>query len=338
MKKERDSLLDVLKGVLIYLVVLGHVIQYFGVVQNFFDNTLFKFIYSFHMPLFAMISGYLLYYSLSHHSYKSVLFSRVKTLCIPIIVWGTIINIYGMILCTWFDIGRYTDIWFLWTILFATIFVVIYSKMPKFRFGLLILGFLIVNFLPNGKMNLFLYPYFVLGYLYNENKTKINTSLVDIVKKISLVGYPLLMLLFNKQAYIYVSGTVFNAKERFLEHLLIDVYRFLVGFLGSVFIIVIAKAILKTFSKFKGFENAEKCIANVGKLSLQIYVLQIVVVERFIPDFLNFFDLDLGKIFNEFVFTYLIGPIISLVIVFCICIGVKFISRFKKISFVLFGR
>ena len=48
----------------IILVIIGHSIQYgsgsnFIEKQMFFNNYLFKFIYSFHMPLFIMISGYL---------------------------------------------------------------------------------------------------------------------------------------------------------------------------------------------------------------------------------------------------------------------------------------
>ena len=44
----------VLKGILVILVILGHVIP--GVLQETFSR---YFIYSFHMPLFIAVSGYL---------------------------------------------------------------------------------------------------------------------------------------------------------------------------------------------------------------------------------------------------------------------------------------
>ncbi len=48
-----------IKLVLIFLVVLGHFVQYVFSKDNYLDNYLFKFIYSFHMPLFMFVSGYL---------------------------------------------------------------------------------------------------------------------------------------------------------------------------------------------------------------------------------------------------------------------------------------
>lgn len=56
LKLSRDSNIDALKGFAILLVVLGHAIQ--AHVPHFDDNLLFRLIYSFHMPLFMFLSGY----------------------------------------------------------------------------------------------------------------------------------------------------------------------------------------------------------------------------------------------------------------------------------------
>lgn len=53
--KERDLLLDFAKGVAIILVVLGHTFQ--GQTEKFDESYGFRFIYSFHMPLFAFLAG-----------------------------------------------------------------------------------------------------------------------------------------------------------------------------------------------------------------------------------------------------------------------------------------
>lgn len=55
---ERDSRLDSLKGFLIILVVIGHVITVLDNV-NVINHAVMGLIYSFHMPLFILISGYL---------------------------------------------------------------------------------------------------------------------------------------------------------------------------------------------------------------------------------------------------------------------------------------
>ena len=64
--KKRNEFIDILKGYAIILVVLGHSLQYgCGLLPNnqFFSNNIFKIIYTFHMPLFVLISGYLFYFS-----------------------------------------------------------------------------------------------------------------------------------------------------------------------------------------------------------------------------------------------------------------------------------
>ena len=51
---------DSLKGMLIALVVLGHAIQE-ALRDGCFDNHFWNYIYSFHMPAFMALSGYLNY-------------------------------------------------------------------------------------------------------------------------------------------------------------------------------------------------------------------------------------------------------------------------------------
>lgn len=65
---KRNDYIDFVKSVAIILVVIGHCIQcgsgslYFEE-QLYFDNILFRVIYSFHMPLFMLLSGFLFGYT-----------------------------------------------------------------------------------------------------------------------------------------------------------------------------------------------------------------------------------------------------------------------------------
>ena len=68
----REPLIDVAKGIAILLVLLGHTIQFasgeeFEKASLFYNNIVFKTIYSFHMPLFMVISGYLYYNSINNY-------------------------------------------------------------------------------------------------------------------------------------------------------------------------------------------------------------------------------------------------------------------------------
>lgn len=57
--EKRKVNIDNLKGVLIFLVVLGHTLYSYIYVNNVTNLKIVNFIYIFHMPLFMMISGYL---------------------------------------------------------------------------------------------------------------------------------------------------------------------------------------------------------------------------------------------------------------------------------------
>lgn len=55
--KQRDKTLDAIKLFAIFLVLWGHAIQYF-LSSKYYDEPVYRFIYSFHMPLFMMLVGY----------------------------------------------------------------------------------------------------------------------------------------------------------------------------------------------------------------------------------------------------------------------------------------
>ncbi len=100
---KRNSSIDIAKGIAALLVVLGHCIQFgngevYLQEKLYFDNVVFQAIYSVHMPLFALIGGYLFSGSLRKRGGKSELLMKLRTLGIPILCWG-IVNIIGSFLC-----------------------------------------------------------------------------------------------------------------------------------------------------------------------------------------------------------------------------------------------
>lgn len=100
----RDALLDVCKGVAIILVVLGHTFQ--GAHSNFDEFFGFTFIYSFHMPLFTLLSGASAAFWIGkidfENDYESIvksLFIRSKKaslhLLVPFASWGVFSYFYS---------------------------------------------------------------------------------------------------------------------------------------------------------------------------------------------------------------------------------------------------
>lgn len=73
MRKNRNQQIDILRGTAVLLMVWGHCIQFGSgseYLQNnvFFQNNVFKFIYTFHMPLFMALSGYLFNKTIERYS------------------------------------------------------------------------------------------------------------------------------------------------------------------------------------------------------------------------------------------------------------------------------
>lgn len=83
----RNNYIDLLKGLATLLVVIGHNIVHVDIL-----DPVFNFIYSFHMPLFIFLSGYLEESNESSYRgrYFKMMQKRTKTLLIPYICWTVI--------------------------------------------------------------------------------------------------------------------------------------------------------------------------------------------------------------------------------------------------------
>ena len=95
-KVTRNAFLDLAKGVLILLVLLGHTIQFASGSEylsqmSYYDNWAFKLMYGFHMPLFMVISGYLYYYSLESKKTLEIIVGKLRTLIVPIFAFAFIV-------------------------------------------------------------------------------------------------------------------------------------------------------------------------------------------------------------------------------------------------------
>lgn len=89
---KRIEYIDEIRGLAIMLVVVGHIIQCTGIPTN---NPVFEFIYSFHMPLFFAISGYITQKVTRITSFKQyILFAKKKfiALIIPLLAWSLLIT------------------------------------------------------------------------------------------------------------------------------------------------------------------------------------------------------------------------------------------------------
>lgn len=114
---ERKIYIDIAKGIAIMLVVVGHLVQ-----NNLTGSTakaLFDFIYSFHMPLFMFLSGYVASLSIERNLADKTQFLAKKARCLllPFVSWGGInmLVLHKMSWTSLMDLIMFPDngLWFL---------------------------------------------------------------------------------------------------------------------------------------------------------------------------------------------------------------------------------
>jgi len=86
--QQRIAWIDILKGIGILLVVFGHITP---------DGTAKTFIYSFHMPLFFFVSGYV-FDPYRHPQYRDFFIKRFKSIILPFILFYVLSHIVSLII------------------------------------------------------------------------------------------------------------------------------------------------------------------------------------------------------------------------------------------------
>ena len=299
--KQRNEYLDIVKGIAITLVVLGHSIQY-GTFEfsgdQYFNNALFQLIYSFHMPLFMLVSGYLFYYSTARHSDKYNFHTRLTTLIIPIIAWN-IINLAAKNIVlfikgnniTWEQdlLSFLNATWFLWSIFWCSSIVLIVKKLFNDHILIYITIGMLALFLSDHNnvfgisYHVYMYPYFITGYLWNKYKADNRFAFMGKTGKsvsliMLLVIFSLMLIRFEKNDFVYISGTsiLINGKIS-LDQITTDFYRYLIGFVGSACILMITHSVYKSVPKI-----VNKIFASLGQRSMGIYVITVPFVNLWI--------------------------------------------------------
>lgn len=339
-EKNRNRTIDVIKGIAIILVIYGHCIQFGSGVDyletgSFYNNSLFKFIYSFHMPLFMLISGHLFYYTMLKHSYKDVLHSRFKSLIVPIIIWQTLSlfaginnNIQNFDILTIFNSYLFT-LWFISSVFINSVIVLICKKYAKdsllVYFTFFILSLIIPNYFGYNVF-VFMFPFFLCGYFFNKLEwSKKTISTIDRWPiYISLfILFSFLLYYFDKKDYIYTSGTfIIRNKQIYFHQIMTDCYRWFIGLIGSLCVII-------TTVKLCSMKILHKSVIMRGLSMIGTKTMGLYIVSTYI--FQQFHLIHIRN--NNFVY-----HIIELIAVLCISSFITFIiEKNKKLRTYLLG-
>lgn len=346
----KNPTLNVLKGFAIVLVVYGHVIQRSMVVagQDFFSHPVFKIIYTFHLPLFVFISGYLLAVSLQRRSLFAVFLARCKSLLLPFTVWSILdllINAFlnkmdgnGGPIHWGQEIVQYLfvnpAVWFLF-MLFMMSCVLLCSIKLQNRLGLAAFGFVYggILLIPVNEYAAvyyvkWFYLFYLTGYCVNRFGMKIIANFNNaFVLAGSLILLSVLAAYWTKTDYIYVNKMNFITADYGVELLRLT-YRYCVGFLGIIVMFFLGSYISKN--------KSGHVLGFIGVLSLDIYLLQRYLVEGLYPRLLARTGLNFD--FHSPFFLLVFVPAAVVVSVFvCIAISELIFRRSVLLNLVLLG-
>jgi len=317
---DTNNYINFLKGFLIFLVVLGHEIQSSTVK---FDNLfLFKFIYSFHMPFFILISGYLASMSVkkSQCSFEKCIKKKFYYLIIPFLSWyiiGIIIKedlSFSSILASFESLINNVDngLWYLYVLFVLYIFLYMSYKI-KYKYRYIVLLSLFI-FLPmtnilGMKLIKWYLIYFILGMVLFDYQLLLKNIFSKYIMRIKYLSVLLFIL-----SLVYWERE-FGIHSIFFNTYYLYAYKFLTSLLGVVSIYIL------TIEFYKN-EYLNKIFNLFGRNSMKIYILNILII-NYIAEFLI--------ITNQF---------LLVILVFFICYFVIIVANLlTKLTFfsILFG-
>ena len=132
------------------------------------------------MPLFMLVSGYLFYGSVVHHSWRQNLKTRFSKLMLPIILWNTIYLVIANVITLlegkeipWSAelLSYFSALWFLWAIFWCSLIVLFVVRWFRDNILVYIILWSLMLFLPGLygiNLYVYMYPFFVVGYLWNR--------------------------------------------------------------------------------------------------------------------------------------------------------------------------
>ena len=282
----RNTYIDIAKGLLVFLVVYGHSIQFgfgyeYGESYGCLTDYVFRMIYSFHMPSFMAISGYLFYYS-NKRNIKEIILSRLISIGIPYLTYCSIMVLillpakyneaFGLIL------GTYkSGFWFLPSVMFncITVSLLTYISRKKRKVIALLLSFVIIytiipEYIIDGKYTC-MYTCFVTGYLVNMLKSK------DLIIKrsayiipIAVIALIICSLFYDSSMYVYSKELINNGTFNY-QWIYDETRRYIVRIFGSIsFMYIIRHDILSKWLK--------KTMCNLSRYSLGVYCASTIIL------------------------------------------------------------
>lgn len=265
--QNRINWIDSAKGIAIILVVYGHIIlglHNAGMWNTFNYHLQYSFIYTFHMPLFFMLSGLFLSKWVSRDANQAIT-QKARRLLIPYVVWSIIQGVVMIFLSTdtnsnndWTLLMRipttpFSQFWYLYDLFFMFIFYYLLFRFLRLKLKWILLGALFIapfasyiNFWQFYRLFYYFF-FFLLGSIIWEYRNKLNQ--IPVIKSgICFIGVNIVYFLLPLSQFLH------------------NIFGIVVALVGIAFVIAIVMHVKIKF------------IEIIGQLSMPIYLMHILAM------------------------------------------------------------
>lgn len=276
--KKRDYYFDNAKFLLIFLVVFGHFLQSY-IDSNMFISYLYKFIYTFHMPAFILISGFF-----AKGIYEKGYITKItKKLILPYILFQIVYGVFYYFIHSkdTFKLELFQPHWSLWFLisLFCwNIMLLIFNRMkPVYAISIAFLAGLGAGYFDwmstyfSLSRTFVLFPFFLTGYYLSKKhfkalaqpRARVGSFIVMLIVLIGILSFPEL------------NEKWFFGSKAYSEFDSVDFY----GMLKRAGIYVVQFAMAASFFAF--VPRRQFFFTSWGKNTLYVYLLHGFIVRTF---------------------------------------------------------
>lgn len=331
-KVNRIVWFDFAKLVAIYLVLFGHSLQYLQPNIDPHNNYMWMFIYSFHMPLFMLISGYFSY-NILQVDFHVLFKKKAIQLIVPCVIWGAIWYLlkifltYNGVECIQDNLLQdikwltFDVLWFLKSLFLCVLLCFVFRQ----SIWLLVLSVILAQVMPFKMPSM--YPCFLIGLLCHH---------IRFFDKIDLKYMMLLIVLFAVLYYFFkprhmqtslrstANGILSGDFMPFLLELWRRLYCLLTGIMGSLAVI----SLCKMSAQFLNNSSIWRIISEYGSQTQAVYILHGPIMVYGIAYFVSLDSLDIN------LFNIIVCPMIAIVLLlFCLFLINQFSPKLRKILF-----
>ncbi|MFQ7566347.1 MAG: acyltransferase family protein [Clostridium perfringens] len=339
--QNRNYLLDNSKGLLIFLVVLGHSLEF---IRKDYEvaRLLYVFIYEFHMPVFVFISGYL------SKNVEKGRRNAVRNFLTPFLLFNIIWNLITLV-GPLFLRGEFTELpseqafsfftpgWALWYIFAMFLWKILLPDLLKFK-NIFILSIIAGIFVKlSGEFGSYMAlsrtitfaPFFLAGYYSSEEKLKRFRKFTrfNILNKVPsililIIGVLIALIFVN---YSNIADEFFWA-DRSYSNFNIEIFT---GILLYIAVYIIGFAFVYVFINLMP-EN-QTFLSKIGKNTLSVYFLHTYFIGS-ILGLTSLMSSNLGKLLALIVGSLIVTFILSRD-------GIarffnKFLNKFNRLLFI----